>query len=318
MLPSLAMHAPGGLHVLLLLALLAFGAVCTLWLLAGDRQQHLRNRIAAVSRLHGTVNLAPAKVELQWYHRLGAMLSNSPLVGQAERNKLADALARAGFRADRAVLVFIAAKFACLLIVALAAVLLAGSLGFFQEISIVEICIVLAAAILGWRVPDVALARLTRLRRRAVEAGLADAVDLLVICAEAGLSLEMAIERVRRDLHAVHPALSEELRITIAEMRLLSDRRAALENLATRTGLRSIRGIVTTLSQSVRYGTSLAASLRTIAGELRQARLLRIDERVGRLPVLLTLPMIVFILPCLFMIVAGPAAFDLIDTITAQ
>jgi tight adherence protein C len=299
--------------IILVICVAALGG----WFIAEDRRQRMRERIAGVTRLHGPAGLAGPDVALRWYHHVGRMLSNSPLVGRAERDKLAASLARAGIRAERAVLVFIAAKFSGLLGAISAAALVGGSLGFLDDLSITEVSILLGVGVIGWRLPDLVLASLTRRRRREIEAGLADAIDLLVICAEAGLSLEIGLDRVRRDLATAHPALSDELRITIAEMRLIADRRAALDNFASRTGLRVVQSIVTTLGQTLRYGTPLAASLRIIASELRQARLLRIDERVGRLPVLLTLPMIVFILPCLFMVIAGPAAFDLIDTIIA-
>jgi tight adherence protein C len=301
----------------LIAAVLLCGTACAVLLLASGRRDRLRQRIAFVSQVHGRRDSTAQDTDLRWHHRIGAFLAESPLIGSSEFEKIGTALAQAGFRSERAGFGFVTIKFLCFVGAVMVGGLLGLALGWLQDLSLLEISGLLAAGLLGWRAPDLVLSRIRLRRRRRIERGLSDAIDLLVICAEAGLSLEMGLERVRRDLQQAHPGLSEELQITIAEMRLLADRRLALENLVTRTGLAAMRSIVTTLSQTLRYGTPLAASLRTIAAELRQARMLRIEERVGRLPVLLTLPMIVFILPCLFLVIAGPAAFDLIDVINA-
>ncbi len=305
------------LQILPFAAAILCAAVCTCLLALSDRRHRLRQRIAVIMRVHGAADPMLQTNGLSWYLRLGAALSNSPLVGRTEFEKLTTALAQAGLRSEQAGLVFVTVKFASFAGAVLAGVVAGLLLGWLRDLSLLEICSLLAAGLLGWRLPDLLLSRMSLRRRRRIEAGLSDAVDLLVICAEAGLSLEMGLARVRHDLKDAHPALSDELQITLAEMRMIADRRVALDNLAARTGLNAVRSIVTTLSQTLRYGTPLAASLRTIASELRQARMLRIEEKVGRLPVLLTLPMIIFILPCLFMVIAGPAAFDLIDAINA-
>jgi tight adherence protein C len=140
-----------------------------------------------------------------------------------------------------------------------------------------------------------------------------DALDLLVICAEAGLSLDHAIEQVGRVLRPSRPQVAEEFAATAAEMRVSPARSQALENLAQRAGLASLRSIVAALNQSIKFGTPLAGSLRVLAAEMRAERLARFEERAARLPVLLALPLMAFILPSLMIVIGTPLALRIID-----
>jgi tight adherence protein C len=169
--------------------------------------------------------------------------------------------------------------------------------------------------LLGWRVPDIVMTRMASSRKDQIDRGMPDALDLLVICAEAGLGLETAMDRIGGDTKTSHPQLSEELLLTSAEIRMLPDRTQALENFATRTGVQSTRIIVTTLGQTLRYGTPLSQALRILSEEMRTKRLLDFENRAGRLPVLLTVPMIVFLIPSIMLIVGGPAFLQIIQTI---
>jgi tight adherence protein C len=146
-----------------------------------------------------------------------------------------------------------------------------------------------------------------------LETGLPDALDLLVICAEAGLSLDHAIEQVGRVLRSSNPEVAEEFAATAAEMRVSAIRGQALENLAQRTAIAGLRSIVAALNQSIRFGTPLAGSLRLLATEMRAERLARFEERAARLPVLLTLPLMAFVLPSLLLVVGAPLALRIID-----
>ena len=145
-----------------------------------------------------------------------------------------------------------------------------------------------------------------------------DALDLLVICAEAGLSLDAALVRVSRELEMTWPELSEEFAITAAELTYLPERNAAFDNLNARTNMASIRGVVNTLLQTAKFGTPLAQSLRVLAAEFREARMTRAEEKAARLPAMLTVPMIVFILPTLFIVVLGPAVLSILDTFSGR
>jgi tight adherence protein C len=167
----------------------------------------------------------------------------------------------------------------------------------------------------GWRVPDIILHRLVTRRRLRLEHGMPDALDLLVICAESGLSLNQAIEEISKQLRLSNKDIADEFAATSAEMRIVPDFGKALDNMVERTGLKDLAGLVATLKQSVKFGTPLAESLRTIAAEMRAERQARIEERAARLPVLLAVPMMMFILPCLMMIIATPLVLRLMDTV---
>lgn len=134
-----------------------------------------------------------------------------------------------------------------------------------------------------------------------------NSLDLLVICAEAGLSLDAALTRVARDLGPAAPHLADELGLTAVELGFLPNRRQALQNLARRTDLPALRAVVNTLVQTERYGTPLAQALRVLAAEFREERMLKAEEKAARLPAILTVPMIIFILPTLFVVLIGPA-----------
>jgi len=173
-------------------------------------------------------------------------------------------------------------------------------------------------AMLGFFAPGVFIRNLITKRQKQLQLGLPDALDLLVICAEAGLSLDASLTRVSRELEPTWPEISEELGITAAELTFLPERRQAFENLNGRTNLATIRGVVNTLLQTAKFGTPLAQSLRVLAAEYREARITRAEEKAARLPAMLTVPMILFILPTLFIVLLGPAALNIVDTFSGK
>jgi tight adherence protein C len=170
-----------------------------------------------------------------------------------------------------------------------------------------------AGGIGGWFFPGMVIGKLIKARTKAVVAGLPDALELLVICVEAGLAFEDGLSRIVGELERSQPALAEELGFTAADLKILPSREQALANLAERIDAPSIRSVVTTLSQTLRYGTPLAQALRMVASELRSDTLVRIEERANQLPTLMTIPMMLFLMPTIFLIVAGPAALRVMD-----
>jgi tight adherence protein C len=166
----------------------------------------------------------------------------------------------------------------------------------------------------GFYAPTIYLRNAAAKRAKQLQLSLPDGLDLMVICAEAGLSLDAALIRVSRELGNGSPELAEELAITAAELTFLPDRRMAFDNLNTRTNSEGIRAVVNTLQQTAKFGTPLAQSLRVLAAEMRTARMTRAEEKAARLPALLTVPMILFILPTLFIVLLGPAGIGIIDT----
>ena len=172
----------------------------------------------------------------------------------------------------------------------------------------------LAGVLIGFYAPTVYLRNAAAKRAKNIKLALPDGLDLMVICAEAGLSLDATLARVSRELGNGAPELGEELAMTAAELTFLPDRRLAFDNLNARTNSDGIRAVVNTLQQTAKFGTPLAQSLRVLAAEMRTARITRAEEKAARLPALLTVPMILFILPTLFIVLLGPAALGIIDT----
>ena len=252
--------------------------------------------------------------EAPWYGKLGAALAGTMLVGTADRARLGRLLSVSGFQGgNRALATLIALKVASVIIFTGTAWIGISTYGLFADVFILRIIMVLAGLLVGWRLPDFVLQKLAASRRRRIEQGLPDALDLLVISAEAGLSFEQGIEFVAREMKTSMRDLATELEFTSAELRVLGDRRQALQNFADRVDLQPVRSIVATLTQTMRYGTPLAQSLRLLAAEMRTARLLKMEERAARMPVLLTLPLMGFILPSLVIVCAGPAILQGID-----
>jgi tight adherence protein C len=168
---------------------------------------------------------------------------------------------------------------------------------------------------IGLLLPDFVITQRRKRFIKQLEAGLADTLDMMVICADAGLSLEAGLARVAQEIRGTHDAVAEELTITTQEMRIGADVRDALVGLGTRTGLASLKRLGSTLIQTIQYGTPLTQALRVLSAELRQEQLTRFEERAARLPVLLTIPMILFILPCVFLVVGGPAMLKVMQAL---
>jgi len=175
--------------------------------------------------------------------------------------------------------------------------------------------LVAGSAILAYKAPDIYLKNKIQKRSSAIRKGIPDALDLLVICAEAGLTVDAAFGRVARELGKAYPELGEEFSLTAIELGFLTDRRQAFENLATRIDLDSVRGVVTTMIQTEKYGTPLASALRVLSAEFRNERMMRAEEKAARLPAIMTVPLILFILPVLFVVILGPAACSINDAL---
>ena len=167
--------------------------------------------------------------------------------------------------------------------------------------------------IVGWLLPTFWIQSSAKRRAKEVAASMPEALDLLVVCVDAGLSLENGLARVVIELGQTRPALADELALTSADLQILPSRDEALMRMAERVDVPSIRSVVTTLAQTLRYGTPLAQALRVIAAQMRDDALIQLEERANQLPALLTIPMMLFIMPTLFLVVGGPAAIQLID-----
>jgi tight adherence protein C len=227
-------------------------------------------------------------------------------------------LARAGLRSGDAMIRYLFARLALPIVFSAAALIDSYTLKLLPVPPNLTLAASATAGVLGYFAPGIYIKNLTKKRAKRIQLALPDGLDLMVICAEAGLSLDSTLMRVARELENTWPELAEEFGITAAELTFLPDRRQAFENLANRTDMSSIRGVVNTLTQTAKFGTPLAHSLRVLAAEFRDARMFRAEEKAARLPALMTVPMILFILPTLFIVLLGPAGINIVDTFSRR
>jgi tight adherence protein C len=296
-------------EISVLVAAIAATILSGLWrcrIVQRDRVQRLR-----LEAFRGAVSLQAGGVP--WYRQLGSSIAASPLIGIIEQQRLLKLLAAAGIKGRGNLANFIAMK-VCGAVVLAGLVWVGLELGhLLANVMIARLAALGVGFILGWRLPDFILGHMIRRRRLRLEAGMPDALDLMVICAESGLSLNQSIEVISRELRASHRDVAYEFATASAEMQVLTDIGQALDNLVERAGLPDLRSLIATLKQSLKFGTPLAESLRTIAAEMRATRQARYEQRAARLPVLLSIPMMMFILPCLLMIVGTPVVLRIMD-----
>ena len=176
----------------------------------------------------------------------------------------------------------------------------------------------MAAAVAGFYAPNIYLSNLISKRRTSIMQAFPDALDLLLICVESGMSIEAAIQKVSSEIGGTSIELAEELSLLAAELSYLPDRRVAYENLGRRNNHPGVKAVATAMTQAETYGTPLASALRVMAKENRDLRLSAAEKKAAALPAQLTVPMIVFFLPVLFVVILGPAIINIMDTMKAS
>jgi tight adherence protein C len=221
-------------------------------------------------------------------------------------------LAAAGFRGTAALRLFIGGKIVALLGMPALMWLLTEEFG---SANLWRWLLPAGGAVLGLLAPDFVLNRIREMHAKRLGRELPDALDMMVICTQAGLGLGPTILRVAEELVQSHKAVGIEFAQTADELQIMTEPQAALTHLGTRSGVDSVRRLATTLLQSAQYGTPLSDALRTLSAELRTELVTRFEAKAARLPVLLTLPMVLFILPCLFLIVGGPAVIEVLHAL---
>ncbi|GMU38586.1 MAG: type II secretion system F family protein [Phycisphaerae bacterium] len=290
--------------------------VYALWPAQKSDQETIKRRIVGRSRKDDVGEIrkrAKASVAQQVVKKF-APLAMRPVMPKSpeEMSKLRLKLANAGFRRDNAASMFLASK-------TIIAVLAAVVGGFFvwargdeltKAMGIVVFC--MGAGFMG---PNLWLSMAAGKRAETVRNGIPDALDLMVISVESGLALDAAIQRVGDELRQVHPTLAEELQIVTLESQMGIPRAEALGNLANRTGVSEMRSLVAIINQAERFGTSIARALRTQAETLRTKRRQAAEERAQKTTVKLMAPLILFIFPAILVVLAGPAALKMIQTL---
>lgn len=223
-----------------------------------------------------------------------------------EENK--NKLRMAGLRGQAPMVTFLFFRFVMPFILMIAAFIYLNVVNDFDLKPMMRFVASLGAGFVGFYAPNMFVANLISRRQEAVKRAFPDSLDLMLICVEAGMSIEAAFNRVSQEISASSIEMAEELSLTTAELSYLRERRQAYENLAKRTGLPGVKAVTTSLIQAERYGTPIGNALRVLAQENRDMRMAEAERKAAGLPPKLTVPMIVFFLPVLFVVILGPAA----------
>jgi tight adherence protein C len=224
-----------------------------------------------------------------------------------EDPNLVNLLAQAGMRGPQPVTIFYFARFTLPIVFFIGGLVYFFVLSESEWSSTMRLAGAIAACVAGFYLPNIWLINVVQKRQQSIMRAFPDSLDLLLICVESGMSIELAFQRVSQEIGPVSMELAEELSLTTAELAYLPDRRMAYENLGRRTNHQGVRAVCTALIQAERYGTPLGAALRVMAKENRDMRMTAAEKKAAALPPKLTVPMILFFLPVLFIVILTPA-----------
>ncbi|MEM6827749.1 MAG: type II secretion system F family protein [Pseudomonadota bacterium] len=235
---------------------------------------------------------------------------------QSQLEAVQQKLAHAGYRNKELAVIIIGLRAVLPIVGALIGFVLFYWINYFGfESDFMKLMGFAGTVALGYKGPEIYLSNKSSKRTKEIQKGLPDALDLLVICAEAGLTVDASFNRVAKELGRAYPELGDEFALTAIELSFLNERKMAFDNLAYRVDLEAVKGVVTTMVQTERYGTPLASALRVLSAEFRNERMMRAEEKAARLPAIMTVPLILFILPVLFIVILGPAACSINDAL---
>lgn len=304
-------------------ALAAVAAVLVLFILSlGEKKSDAAERARAVVRAAaaGPARVASGDAEqaadepglreratrmmIGWGQKL-------PLFNPKQRKQVQDQLLTAGFRHPHALSIYVATKLAGGAVGVMAGVVVGRSLDVMPLVAVIMAMGGLQVGMLG---PEIALRRRVVARRQAIHRSLPDALDLMVICTNAGYSLGATIRRLAMELAEISPALANELEVTSHEIQMSGDPVSGLRNLAERTGVPSLRAMVATLVQAHQYGTPITQSLKTLARTERTTRILTLEEKGAKLAAKMTMPMMLLILPAVMLVSGAPAFLRLMES----
>jgi tight adherence protein C len=305
------------LTALLAAAAIMVAALALVMMLRGLAARTLEQRVATLGGLkHETEQaIAPISAVRRLLFWIGEMVRGRTRI-YSERDILAleGMIAAAGFKPRGVLPVLLGVKVVLAVAIPATFVLYAEAADFTTSHTFLVGFLALPIGLLG---PDWIITIMRRPYLAALRRGVPDALDLLVVCSEAGMGLESALEHVSYEISHSNPAMSLALSKLLNDMRVLPERRDAFRNFAERTGVEGARRVSSMLAQSIRYGTPLSQALRTVAIDLRRERMVALEAKAVRLPVLLTLPLILFVMPTLVIVLTGPAILRLMDTMRA-
>ncbi len=279
-----------------------------------NRREELRRRSRqSIAARNGGPTLRHQEKDL--YKNVVERLQLSKLL---EDPKVVDNLAQAGFRGPGPVTTFYFFRFVMPFVFAAVVAFYLTVVNGFGLLPIQKVCACVAFLAFGYYAPNVYITNVAQKRRESIVAAFPDALDLLLICVESGMSIEAAIQKVGSEVGSQSMELAEELSLLTAELSYLPDRRLAYEGLARRTNHPGIKSVATAMIQAERYGTPLGTALRVMAKENRDLRLSAAEKKAAALPAQLTVPMILFFLPVLFIMILGPAIMRVMDVFGKQ
>ncbi len=293
-------------------------SIAVVMLLRQATTQDLRRRVLAVTGAEPIDRATAAEPQqsglMNMLHRLGeGIRSGTSLYSEDDIGAIEGMLMASGFKPKQLLPIVLGAKVAFFVLTISTAILY----GIIQDLELAMRAMVIALSFpVGLMIPEMILRIMRRPYVRALQAGVADALDLLVVCTQAGMGLESALREVSREMQYSNPAMASALASFLDELRVLPDPREAYRNFGRRSGVVGIRRMATILGQTLQYGTPLGQALRSMAEELRRDELVRLEAKAVRLPALLVFPLVAFILPTLFIVMAGPSMMTLLDMLS--
>ena len=304
-----------------LAAVCVFATVLTIAMpmLARDRMNQRMKEMAIERDRMRTARLA----EMNAKERQGAKLRQTPkgfmnrivdmldLRAKFDNEELREKLKMAGLRGQKPIVAFMFFRMLAPIIMFIGSLIYVFFIGDVKYPPLIKFLMGVGGGFLGFYIPNVVIENIAQKRQQSIKQSFPDALDMLLICVQSGMSIEAAFGKVSKEVAAQSVELAEEMTLTTAELSYLSDRRQAYENLGKRTGLPGVRSVTTALIQAERYGTPVGQALRTMAKENREARQSEAERKAAALPPKLTVPMIVFFLPVLFIVILGPAGIGL-------
>ncbi|MEM8799506.1 MAG: type II secretion system F family protein [Pseudomonadota bacterium] len=308
--------------VTILAAITAFAIVFAVWNAATVARDPMRKRVNALQgrrddlraglvaqpKRSRQINKSNESVDL-----MRVVVGKLKLLQSEQNKKIVEKLQQAGFRSRDAIVIYLFFKLVLPFLLGIAAIVMVYGLNAFALSPMGKLLTSVGSVIFAVKAPDLFISNAIQKRVTMIRKGLPDGLDLMVICAEAGLTLDAGLQRVARELGTGYPELSDELTLCAIELGFMQERRTALLNLAKRVDLPAMRAVVTTLIQTEKYGTPLASSLRVLSAEFRNERMMKAEEKAARLPAIMTVPLILFIMPTLFVVLLGPATCRIAD-----
>ena len=275
-----------------------------------NRREELRRRSREAMAQKGSVTSQLRQTDTGVYKNVVERLNLNSLL---EDPQVADKLAQAGFRGPRPISTFYFFRMLMPFVLGIIAVLLLFVLNVYHTTFMMKVCMCVGATVGGYYAPNLYISNVAQKRRDSIMQAFPDALDLLLICVESGMSIEAAIQKVGSEVGGTSIELAEEMSLLTAELSYLPERRMAYEGLAKRTVHPGIKSVTTAMIQAERYGTPLGSALRVMAKENRELRLAAAEKKAAALPAQLTVPMILFFLPALFIAILGPSILRVSD-----